>query len=133
VPSPAWNTSIGGGAYTQQIVSDGTGQFVRLRADNDAKWLIYSASYPSNLPDGAPLTLEAKVRCPSGCSLSTAGHSPELEKRVQSDTWTTIHLTYAYQKGGAGQHYAVGLNACRRGDFFDLRSFDLRIGVFPYN
>jgi len=132
LPSPSWNTSISDGTYQQEVLSDDTGPFVRLRAGHDARWLIYSAAYPEKLPEGVPLTIQAEVRCPRGCTLSTAGHHPELEKRVQSDTWTLVRLDLAYQKNENG-HYAVGLDACRRGEWFDLRSFELRIGVFPYN
>ena len=125
-----WNASIGGGSFQELKLTGDAGPFVRLRANNDARWLIYSAAYP-DLPDGAPVTIEAVVRCPKGCSLTTAGHTPELETSIRSDDWQPIHLTYAFQKNGRPQHYAVGLNACHEGDWFDVRSFRLRMGSFP--
>jgi len=132
LPSPSWNASAGGGSYVQEILAEGDGPFVRLRAASDARWLIYSAAYPDGLPDGVPVTVRAVVRCPHGCSLSTAGHTPELDRPVKSDDWTTVSLSFAFQRNGRPQHYAVGLARCQRGDWMDLRSFELRAGCFPY-
>lgn len=133
LPSPSWNVSAGDGHYVQEVPAGENAPFVRLRATSDARWLIYSAAYPDGLPDGVPVTVRAVVRCPNGCSISTAGHSPELDRPVRSDGWTTVNLTFAYQRNGRPQHYAVGLAACHRGDWFDVRYFQLRAGVFPYN
>jgi hypothetical protein len=133
LPSPSWYTSMSdGGRFVQELLADGSIPFVRLRAENDARWLIYSAAYPDGLPDGVPVTVRAVVRCPRGCSLSTAGHSPELDRSVRSDDWTPLNLNFAFQRNGRPQHYAVGMAACHRGDWFDLRSFELRTGVYPY-
>ena len=126
MPAPA--TAI----YVQEVPAGEGAPFVRLRAASDARWLIYSAAYPDGLPDGVPVTVRAVVRCPNGCSISTAGHTPELDRPVRSDDWTTVNLTFAYQRNGRPQHYAVGMAACHRGDWFDLRSFELRAGCFPY-
>jgi len=133
LPSPSWYASISdNGHYVQELLSDGPAPFLRMRAESDARWLIYSAAYPDGLPDGVPVTVRAVVRCPNGCSLSTAGHTPELDKPVRSDDWTTANLNFAFQRNGRPQHYAVGMAACHRGDWFDLRSLELRAGVFPY-
>jgi hypothetical protein len=133
LPSPSWYTSMSdGGHFVQELLADGPTPFVRLRAESDARWLIYSAPYPDGLSDGVPVTVRAVVRCPRGCSLSTAGHSPELDRSVRSDDWTPVNLNFAFQLNSRPQHYAVGMAACHRGDWFDLRRFELRIGVFPY-
>jgi hypothetical protein len=133
LPPPTWNASAGDGHFAQEVLAGEDGPYVRLRATTDARWLIYSAAYPDGLPDGVPVTVRAVVRCPNGCSVSTAGHSPELDRPVRSDAWTTVNLTFAYQRTGRPQHYAIGLAACHRGDWFDLRRFELRAGVFPYD
>jgi hypothetical protein len=133
LPSPSWYASIAGGHFVQEVLTGEDAPFIRLRAANDARWLIYSAAYPDGLPDGVPVTVRAVVRCPNGCSLSTAGHTPELDRPVRSDDWTTVNLSFEFQRNGRPQHYAVGMAACHRGDWFDLRSFDLRAGVFPYD
>jgi hypothetical protein len=128
-------TSIGGGTLHDERLTDRDGPFFRLfrlRAENDAKWLIYSAAYPEELPDGVPVRITALVRCPTGCSLSTAGRNPDLEKHVQSGEWAFVNLTFAYQKNGRPQHYAIGLNACKRGEYFEMRWFSLQPGFFPY-
>ena len=134
LPLPSWNASAGDGQFVQRVVvDDGPAPYVRLRASTGARWLIYSAAYPGGLPDGVPVTVRAVVRCPYGCSISTAGHTPELDRPVRLDNWTTLSLTFTYQRTGRPQHYAVGLTACHAGDWFDLRSFELRPGVFPYD
>jgi hypothetical protein len=133
IPSPAWFASSGDGQFVRELLTDGSTPFVRLRAASDARWLIYSAAYPDGLPDGVPVTVRAVVRCPRGCSVSTAGHSPDLDRPIRSDDWTALSVSFAYQRNGRPQHYAVGLGACHRGDWFDLRSFELRVGVFPYD
>jgi hypothetical protein len=133
LPSPSWNTSAGGGRFEQQVLTGEGAPFVRLRAASEAKWLIYSAAYPGGLPDGVPVTVRAVVRCPNGCSISTAGHSPELDRPVRPDGWTTVSLSFEFQRNGRPQHYAVGMAACHRGDWFDVRSFELRAGLFPYD
>jgi hypothetical protein len=133
LPSPSWNTSAGGGRFEQEVLTGEGAPFVRLRAATDARWLIYSAAYPDGLPDGVPVTVRAVVRCPNGCSISTAGHSPELERPVRPDGWTAVSLSFEFQRNGRPQHYAVGMAACHRGDWFDLRSFELRAGLFPYD
>jgi hypothetical protein len=132
LPLPSWYASISGGRYSQELLTGEPAPFLRMRAQNDARWLIYSAAYPDWLPDGVPVTVRAVVRCPHGCSLSTAGHTPELDQPILSDAWTVAHLNFEYRRNGRPQHYAVGMAACHRGDWFDLRSFDLRVGVFPY-
>ncbi len=109
LPSPSWYASIGGGTYVQELPAGEGAPFVRLRAASDARWLIYSAAYPDGLPDGVPVTVRAVVRCPNGCSISTAGHTPELDQPVRSDDWTTVNLTFAYRRNGRPQHYAVGM------------------------
>ncbi len=134
LPSPNWNASAGDGHLTQDVISDdGPAPYVRVRATTDARWLIYSAAYPDGLPDGVPVTVRAVVRCPYGCSLSTAGHSPDLDRPARSDQWTTLSLTFAYQRNGRPQHYAVGMAGCHRGDWFDVQSFELHAGLFPFD
>ena len=132
VPSPSWNTSAGDGRFEQQILTGDGEPFVRLRAATGARWLIYSAAYPDGLADGVPVTVRAVVRCPTGCSLSTAGHTPELDRPIPPGDWTTASLSFRYRRSGRPQHYALGLAACHAGDWFDVRRFDLRIGYFPY-
>jgi hypothetical protein len=133
LPTPLWNVSISEGRYRQEVLSEDSVPFVRLRAENDARWLIYTAAYPEGLPDGVPVTVRAVVRCPNGCSLSTAGHAPDLDQPVRAAGWTPVSLSFAYRRNGQPQHYAVGLARCRTGDWFDLRSFTLRTGLFPYD
>jgi hypothetical protein len=133
LPSPGWYASISDGHYLQEILSDGHAPFVRLHAENDARWLIYSAAYPDGLADGVPVTVRAVVRCPNGCSLSTAGHTPDFDRPVRPGDWTAVSLSYSFQRNGRPQHYAVGMAACHGGDWFDVRSFELRAGLFPYD
>jgi hypothetical protein len=134
LPSPSWIASAGDGQFVQRVFDDdGPAIYVRMRATTDARWLIYSAAYPDGLPDGVPVTVRAVVRCPFGCSISTAGHTPELDRPVRSDTWTALSLSFRYQRTGRPQHYAVGLAACHTGEWFELRSFELRTGIFPYD
>ena len=106
--------------------------FVRLSAENGAAFLAYIGQYPASLPDNVPVTIRAKVRCPNGCVLAAVGRVHSVEKSVPAGGWSDVSLGFVFRRAEDPQHYSLGINHCRQGDWFDVRSFELAPGFFPF-
>jgi hypothetical protein len=105
----------------------------RITAENDASFLAYVGRYPASLPDNTPVTLRALVRCPKGCVLAAIGRLHGAEQHVGAgEEWTTARLQFVFHRADDPQHYSIGINACRAGDWFEVRGFELSAGAFPF-
>ena len=123
--------AIAGGRYREDW-REGRDPSLRLSAENDAAFLAYIGQYPASLPDHVPVTIRALVRCPKGCVLAAVGRVHSVERSVPGGGWSEVSLNFVFRRAEDPQHYSLGIDHCRQGDWFDVRSFELAPGFFPF-
>jgi hypothetical protein len=130
-PGRRLRPAIGEGRYREEW-REGRDPFLRLSAENYAAFLAYIGQYPASLPDNTPVAIRAVVRCPKGCVLVAVGRLHSTERSVPGGGWSEARLDFVFRQAENPQYYSVGINQCRQGDWFDVRSFDLAPGLFPF-
>jgi len=130
-PERSFRPAIAEGRYREDW-HKGRDPFLRLSADNGAAFLAYIGQYPASLPDHVPVTIRAVVRCPKGCVLAAVGRVHSVEKSVPAGDWSDVSVDFVFSPDENPQHYSLGINHCRQGDWFDVRSLGLAPGFFPF-
>jgi hypothetical protein len=132
-PAGSPYVSIGRGEYRMEKMQDAEGPFVRVRALNDAAWLVLANAIPP-LPDSAPYTASCVARCPAGpaCTFSiTIHHESQDRPAPPSGQWETFRVLRRIAQRASDDHIAVGRQPVRAGDFFDVRELGVIEGFFP--
>jgi hypothetical protein len=125
-------TSMAPGEASIEYLADSTGPFLRVRAPNASKWLLLAGSLPA-LPDGAPVTIRAEVRCPSAgaCRLNVLrGDFKEVLGR-RAGEWETLEIPLRLPAKPEGGHFSAGLSDVEAGDSFDIRALGVAEGIAP--
>jgi hypothetical protein len=131
-PSGSLRPAIAAGAYREESLGEAGDPFLRLSAKNDAAFLAYIGRYPASLPDNAPVAIRALVRCPKGCVLAAVGRAHSKEIAVPAGGWSEVSLDVVFRQAENPQHYSLGLNHCRQGDWLDVRRLEAAPGFFPF-
>jgi hypothetical protein len=115
-------------------------QAIRIRASRKASALTLESRRPLPTLDDAFVTVRAVVRGQAGKTLTltvsdvvdVAGRVESgVDRRTASEEWTTLTVRRRMAVPSPNDLYAVGILDAEGGDWFEVRSVDVFVGVVP--
>jgi hypothetical protein len=125
--------SIERGKFEIEHLQDAEGPFLRVRALNDAAWLVLVTEFP-RMAERAPYTALSAARCAPGATctfwLWTKAEVSDYAGPARGQ-WETFRQLRRVRDFAAGDHLAIGIKRVRGGDVFDVREIGVLAGYFP--
>jgi hypothetical protein len=125
--------SIERGSFQIERLADDRGPYLRIRAQNDAQWLVLVTALPP-LGEAEPFTAFATARCPAGTSttfwLWTRNEVSDFDSPA-SGQWHEFREWRRARHPAPDDHLAIGRKYVHAGDSFDVREQDALPGIEP--
>ena len=125
--------SIERGSFQIERLADNQGSYLRIRAQNDAQWLVLVTALPP-LHEGEPFTTFATARSPAGTSttfwLWTRNEISDYDS-LRSSEWHEFRQWRRAHHPAPDDHLAIGRKYVRAGDSFEVREQGVIPGIEP--
>jgi hypothetical protein len=125
--------SIERGAFQIERLADDQGPYLRIRAQNDARWLVLVTALPP-LHEAEPFTAFATARGPAGASTTFwlwTRNEVSDDNSPQSGDWHEFRQWRRARHPAADDHLAIGRKYVHAGDSFDVREQGTILGIEP--
>jgi hypothetical protein len=125
--------SIERGSFQIERLADDRGPYLRIRAQNDAQWLVLVTALP-RLDEAEPFTAIATARCPAGGSTSfwlwTRNEVSDYDSPASGE-WHEFRQWRRARHPAPDDHLAIGRKYVHAGDFFEVREQGAIPGIEP--
>jgi hypothetical protein len=125
--------SIERGSFQIERLADDQGPYLRIRAQNDARWLVLVTALPT-LAEAEPFTAFATARGPAGASttfwLWTRNEVSDYDSPASGE-WHEFRQWRRARHTAPDDHLAIGRKYVRAGDSFDVREQGVIPGIEP--
>jgi hypothetical protein len=125
--------SIERGSFQIERLADDRGPYLRIRAQNDAQWLVLVTALPP-LKEAEPFTAFATARSPAGASttfwLWTRNEVSDYDSPPTGE-WQEFRQWRRARHPASDDHLAIGRKYVRAGDSFEVREQGAIPGIEP--
>jgi hypothetical protein len=125
--------SIERGSFQLERLADDQGPYLRIRAQNDAQWLVLVTALP-RLEEAEPFTAFATARGPAGASttfwLWTRNEVSDYDS-PSSGEWHEFRQWRRARHPARDDHLAIGRKSVHAGDSFEVRMQGAIPGIEP--
>ena len=135
---PEWWISPGEAEYQITFLTDGISPYVRIKALKDLNYLSLSGQNPLNTLDGDPITLQAIVRSNKAQFITVLDmidanqNKTILKANEDLYQWNDIVISGVIASfPSTDDNFSIGIQNVRKGDWFELREFNVFIGNRP--